>query len=329
MQMLAIQSNGVNWVHQDPITKSQKITNSSGAVTSTIDLDPWGGETSRSSNQAFQPQRYTTYTRDNDGGDDAMHRRYGAYWTRFSQPDPYDGSYSLGEPQSFNRYSYVQNDPVNFMDPSGLDTNITLIPMSAGEICRVFGVGCPSEGGVGDWGGFLTLAVIDGSVTRTNGTQNPAQTPTPQNDCLRFADLVQGIADRSNSDREFLDELARTFTSANHSGTREMRDNSGGPVNPPRPSFLDSGFKTKFQDGSNQVRHFVAGFIAGANLGIPGLLFMNSREDDSSKPQDQKDIDIRLNGVSTNLGSWFTGQPSSLEFRRARLAAEIREELCQ
>jgi hypothetical protein len=87
-QMVATQAGGVNWVHQDPVTKSQRITNSSGTVTSTVDLDPWGGDTSRSSNQAFQPHRYTSYTRDADGGDDAMMRRYGNYWARFSQPDP-------------------------------------------------------------------------------------------------------------------------------------------------------------------------------------------------------------------------------------------------
>jgi uncharacterized protein RhaS with RHS repeats len=44
-----------------------------------------------------------------------MHRR-----SRFDQPDPYDGSYDLTDPQSFNRYSYVGNDPVNFIDPTGL-----------------------------------------------------------------------------------------------------------------------------------------------------------------------------------------------------------------
>ena len=27
---------------------------------------------------------------------------------------------TIGDPQSFNRYSYVSNDPVNFVDPSGL-----------------------------------------------------------------------------------------------------------------------------------------------------------------------------------------------------------------
>lgn len=49
-----------------------------------------------------------------------MFRRYNRWHSRFDQPDPYVGSYSATDPQSFNRYSYVNNDPVNFTDPSGL-----------------------------------------------------------------------------------------------------------------------------------------------------------------------------------------------------------------
>src|SRR5262249_24972771 len=86
-----------------------------------VEVDPFGAETSRSANSAFQPHVFTSYTRDSNGVDEAMHRRYSASWSRFSQPDPYDGSYDLTDPQSFNRYSYVQNDPVNFVDRLGLD----------------------------------------------------------------------------------------------------------------------------------------------------------------------------------------------------------------
>jgi RHS repeat-associated protein len=128
-QLLAVQEGReagaarVLWVHQDPVTKSQRLTSNTGAVVSTVDLDPWGGETAKSSNQATQPQRYTSYLRDANGGDEAMFRRYESKLTRFAQPDPSDGSYDLTDPQSLNRYSYTQNDPVNFTDPMGLEIN--------------------------------------------------------------------------------------------------------------------------------------------------------------------------------------------------------------
>jgi RHS repeat-associated protein len=48
-----------------------------------------------------------------------MTRRYSPTG-RFSQPDPYSGSYDFSDPQSLNRYAYVGNDPVNPKDPSGL-----------------------------------------------------------------------------------------------------------------------------------------------------------------------------------------------------------------
>ncbi len=47
-------------------------------------------------------------------------RSYQGWWTRFNEPDPWEGSYDLSDPQSFNRYSYCENDPVNFVDPMGM-----------------------------------------------------------------------------------------------------------------------------------------------------------------------------------------------------------------
>ncbi len=120
-QLLAIQDGSVVYVHQDPVTKSQRLTDTAGNVVSGIELDPWGGETNRSWNQGRQPHQFTSYERDQNQSDDAQARRYNRWWSRFDQPDPFDGSYNLSDPQSFNRYSYVQNDPVNMVDPSGLD----------------------------------------------------------------------------------------------------------------------------------------------------------------------------------------------------------------
>jgi hypothetical protein len=71
-----------------------------------------------------------------------MMRRYQVNWSRFAQPDPYDGAYNMTDPQSFNRYAYVQNDPVNFVDPSGL---LPCVPGNTSAEC--------GWSGFGGWGG--------------------------------------------------------------------------------------------------------------------------------------------------------------------------------
>jgi RHS repeat-associated protein len=119
-----VQQDGqVRWVQEDPVTKTKKMTDSAGAVISTIVFDPWGGAMGSpwSQNTGQQRRRFTTYERDGNEADEAMFRRYNRWHSRFDQPDPYDGSYESTDPQSFNRYAYVKNDPVNFVDPLGLD----------------------------------------------------------------------------------------------------------------------------------------------------------------------------------------------------------------
>ena len=53
--------------------------------------------------------------------DDAVWRSYSPATGRWMSPDPYNGSYSLTNPQSFDRYAYVGNNPLGFTNPSGLD----------------------------------------------------------------------------------------------------------------------------------------------------------------------------------------------------------------
>ena len=53
------------------------------------------------------------------GIDYADQRFYAATYGRFLSPDPYSASGGAGDPGSWNRYSYVGGDPVNFIDPSG------------------------------------------------------------------------------------------------------------------------------------------------------------------------------------------------------------------
>jgi RHS repeat-associated protein len=68
-----------------------------------------------------------------------MFRQMASTMGRWMSPDPYDGSMDLGNPQSFNRYGYGGNRPLNFIDPSGLQFGDTLpIAGSAcGPVCVV------------------------------------------------------------------------------------------------------------------------------------------------------------------------------------------------
>lgn len=44
-QLLAIQLNGAYYVHSDPVAKGKRITDSTDNIVSSIELDPWRGET--------------------------------------------------------------------------------------------------------------------------------------------------------------------------------------------------------------------------------------------------------------------------------------------
>jgi RHS repeat-associated protein len=61
---------------------------------------------------------FTTYERDGESGNDyAMARFYINRFGRFCSVDPVDGK--SADPQSWNHYVYVRDNPVNLTDPSG------------------------------------------------------------------------------------------------------------------------------------------------------------------------------------------------------------------
>jgi RHS repeat-associated protein len=89
--------------------------NSSSEVSSYY---PFGEE--RTATSQNRP-KFATYFRDGTAGlDYAQQRYYSSTLGRFLTPDPYGGSAKPESSQSWNRYAYVNNDPINNIDPSGL-----------------------------------------------------------------------------------------------------------------------------------------------------------------------------------------------------------------
>jgi RHS repeat-associated protein len=69
---------------------------------------------------AGPPGGFATYERESNGIDYAVNRYYSSTYGRFLTPDPYRASGAMTNPQSWNRYAYVEGDPVNKNDPLGL-----------------------------------------------------------------------------------------------------------------------------------------------------------------------------------------------------------------
>ena len=108
-------------------------------------------------------EKFTGYVRDSETGLDYANARYLNPGTgRFLSADPYTASAGPSSPGSWNRYAYVQGDPINFKDPRGLyqcyvdDDEEDLECEGDGEVCEYFSsycVGGPDQTGTSSPGG--------------------------------------------------------------------------------------------------------------------------------------------------------------------------------
>lgn len=211
-------TGGVSYIQQDWQGSVRTITNSSGFVTSRTDHQAFGepigaGVGLRSTSQGYwgtaaTRQGYGMTERDEATGlDHTWFRKHEGFAGRWTSPDPYKGSMDLGDPQSFNRYSYVGSQPTNFIDPSGLmricwvtswlecgdvvvgDEEPSAENSGSGESCDLMvGWRCQDIGGGG--GGWRPVGDPGGGG---GGGQNPVTQlgPCPQLQVPSFGDLAK------------------------------------------------------------------------------------------------------------------------------------------
>jgi len=129
---LAGTSESLHYVLTDIQGSTRAVMNSNGSSSAVIarhDYLPFGeelgsGTGSRTGGQGYGASdtnrwKYGMLQRDAATGlDHAGWRKYESFSGRWTSPDPQGGS--IGDPQSFNHYTYAANDPVNFVDPGGL-----------------------------------------------------------------------------------------------------------------------------------------------------------------------------------------------------------------
>ena len=91
--------------------------NSAGGLQATNLFTPYGQWMNSGAGDAYS---WTGLYQDTEySGDAAWYRNYSTRQAHWLTPDPYNGSYDLYDPQSFNRYMYDNGNPLGFTDQSG------------------------------------------------------------------------------------------------------------------------------------------------------------------------------------------------------------------
>jgi RHS repeat-associated protein len=321
---------GVKYIQQDWQGSVRTVTNANGYVAARTDHQAFGSDVGygigqRSIEQGYNRdpatrQGYGLTERDDASGlDHTWFRKNENAAGRWTSPDPYKGSMNPGDPQSFNRYSYVQNDPANFVDPSGLQMVICMPDRWDPGTATLYAGACYLVGsGGGNPYGNTTPRDLEPPI-RGGGSVSG------DTDCEKFANDVESTAANASSATDFVKKLYDA------NANKDLQKATSGF----RSQFTDPG------DSPNQVRHTVGAITAGyaggfayfaARAGAPvaGVISnavggreaalqltlgaFNAREKSYGPPESEygpgpllpptasQAADMRLNGVAVPIG---------------------------
>jgi RHS repeat-associated protein len=185
---------GATHFHLDHLATPRLITNSAGIALSLHDYLPFGVELTPPCQQQHlgadhdETMHFTGHRRDIESADctsqlsylDYLHaRNYSAKLGRFLSVDPILGDRL--RPQSWNRYTYVQNNPLTLHDPSGM--RLEGIPGPMGPESPGFNPAClmcdgfPDITGAFDWINGKTLSDL-----KEWASEHPYKVANPRDD---------------------------------------------------------------------------------------------------------------------------------------------------
>ncbi|MFY9553733.1 MAG: RHS repeat-associated core domain-containing protein [Blastocatellia bacterium] len=211
-----------------------------------------------------ETHHFTSYERDVESGVDyAVNRMYALKVGRFQQADPYKGSAYAADAQSWNRYSYVQNNPIDTRDPLGLFPILTpYIPVFLRP--EYINVSAGDGSGGFDMGGGINLE----QESPVAGTVPSGPTPPPP---LPRPSLPRGTPQ----------DVVNAFNAAFDNLEQRLRNN-------PRCAALFGGLDNAIRTlGATNYRYLPLGaprydqgtgeyIVTGAQTNGPDSVFVNS-----------------------------------------------------
>ncbi len=180
---------------------SSRVIVQAGQTTACFDTDygPFGSEHDYTTS-CPQNYKFTGKERDPESGLDNFEARYyGSSIARFTSPDDPFVGWNLADPQSLNLYAYVQDNPINDVDPTGHACYIvdggSSMPCTFDDIASAMGADIPIVGNTQGLPGVIGPDTAGNA--KTNSIQAAAQandTETPQGQSV-VQEIKQDIKD--------------------------------------------------------------------------------------------------------------------------------------
>lgn len=179
-RLAAVSGSAVYYYHGDHLGSTSIVTDGTQAAVETLIYQPYGG-TYLNSGSASVRYKYTGKELDETGLYYYEARYYDPTLGRFVQADAIVPRSS--NPQSLNRYSYVLNNPLRFIDPTGhYCQNVTNWGGATSGGCTGYGFGGTSGTTT------TTTSTTNGNATSTtNGVPNNARHPKNMTPCFRVS----------------------------------------------------------------------------------------------------------------------------------------------
>jgi RHS repeat-associated protein len=289
--------------------------------------------------------KFATYTRDSSTGlDYADQRFYTSQFGRFMSADRSHLNVGLNVPGSWNKYSYVNGDPINGYDPTGQDCQLVA---DGNGVFHLFCTGSSPDGGTGGGGGTDGPPVDLGTPGAGGGGSYAATTPRDAalilargvqtrdlTDCQALAAFADFEASNESINSNFAQDFGifvqtdRFVNFANRIGIPIASSSNAVTLLPPG-STIPSGFGTQYQEGydsqyPDQTHHFAAffqlGFFGGAAIGAAAARYLDSTNLAQYNPGD-----IALGIAASQLGADFRAGKISA----SQIGNDIRQTLCQ
>jgi|GEM_PF-5831541 len=229
----------------------------------------------------------------------------------FALINPNRGGYSVIE--ATNWYSYVSNNPVKYVDPNGMFeessseiqelaekydsmkvVNINEDQSNPDDRHDVY-IYC-NENDKKDTLHVNRKTLQEGALkdrTKMKSSEIPDNAYTAKSALADIADLAESI---NMSSDDMINSLSLVLAAVSGSKAEENDTYSVGFA------FLDSGFRSEYQDGSSQVRHFAGYLLRGYYWGTITKMSGRYRGDDS--------VDQALGdaGIQAGLSEAYGGQ---------------------